>query len=125
MLTNASVSPVLPASDLARAKEFYQKKLGLKLLSESMPGTVLFEAGHGTRMEIYEHGAPKAENTAASFAVEDIAAAVRELKGNGIIFEEYDFPDFKTVESIATMGTMKAAWFKDTEGNILCLHEGG
>ena len=124
MLTNSPVSSVLPVADMARAKEFYQDKLGLALLPESIPGTAEFEAGEGTRIQLYEHGLPKAENTAASFEVSDIAATVRELKDNGVTFEEYDFPDLKTVDSIATMGSMQAAWFKDTEGNILCLHQG-
>ena len=124
MLTNAPISPVLPVADLLRAKNFYQDKLGLTPLPETLPGTATFGAGEGTRLELYEYGRPKGDNTAASFEVSDIAAIVRELKENGVVFEEYDFPDLKTVDSVATMGSMQAAWFKDTEGNILCIHQG-
>jgi hypothetical protein len=53
------------------------------------------------------------------FLVDDIAATVKELKSNGVVFEDYDFPSLKTVGGIADRGDMKVAWFKDTEGNML------
>ena len=124
-LSNAPVNPVLPAADLARARKFYEETLGLSVLHDSTPGVVIFSAGGGTRLEVYEHGAPKAENTACSFAVTDIEDTIRELKDRGVTFEEYDMEDFKTVDSIATMGEERAAWFKDSEGNIVCLHQEG
>ena len=46
---------------------------------------------------------------------------MRELRGKGVKFEEYDFPGLKTVNGIATMGELKTAWFRDSEGNILAL----
>jgi len=55
--------------------------------------------------------------------VTDIGAAVRELKQNGVQFEDYDLPGLKTTDHVCVLGSEKAAWFKDTEGNILCLHE--
>jgi predicted enzyme related to lactoylglutathione lyase len=122
-LSDAPVNPVLPAADLSRARKFYEETLGLSVLEETMPGVVIFSAGGGTRLEVYEHGAPKAENTACSFSVSDIEATVQELKDRGVVFEEYDMEDFKTVGGIATMGEQKAAWFKDSEGNIVCVHE--
>ncbi|EWS64943.1 Glyoxalase-like domain protein [Hydrogenophaga sp. T4] len=65
----------------------------------------------------------KAEHTAISFRVPDIAASIAELKQAGVVFEDYDLPDFKTVNHVCVLGSEKAAWFKDTEGNFLCLHE--
>lgn len=123
MLTNAPVFANLAVENLERAKTFYQEKLGLQLLPEAMPGTASFQCGNGTRLEMYEREASKAEHTVATFEVSNLESAVAELKSKGVIFEEYDFPDFKTVKSIATMGLSKAAWFKDTEGNILCIHQ--
>ncbi len=123
MLTNAPVFATLAVENLERAKTFYQEKLGLKLLPEAMPGMALFQCGKGTQLEMYEREASKAEHTVATFEVADLASTVAELKSNGVTFEEYDFPDFKTVNSIATIGPSKAAWFKDTEGNILCIHQ--
>ena len=124
-LSNAPVSPVLPAANLARARKFYEETLCLSVLHDSTPGVVIFSAGDGTRLEVYEHGAPKADNTACSFVVSDIEETLRELKDRGIVFEEYDYEDMKTVESIATMGEERAAWFKDSEGNIICIHQEG
>jgi len=49
--------------------------------------------------------------------------AVAELKGRGVRFADYDYPGLKTVEHVCVLGSEKAAWFEDTEGNILCLHE--
>jgi hypothetical protein len=40
---------------------------------------------------------------------------------SGIIFEEYDTPEVKTVNSVATIGQSKGAWFKDSEGILLAL----
>ncbi len=123
MLTNARITANIPAVDLARAKKFYGETLGLKELSVPMEGIALFEGGEGTRISMYEREATKAEHTAAGFTVDDIETVVKELKNRGVVFEEYDYPDFKTVESIATLGPVKSAWFKDTEGNILCIDE--
>ncbi len=123
MLTNAPVHPTLPAIDLDRARKFYEEKLGLKVVRvypDPAPG-VRFKAGKGTQLSIYKRAATKAEHTVAVFIVGDVEAEVRELKGKGVVFEEYDIPEMgiKTVNGIVIMGDMKAAWFKDTEGNIL------
>ena len=53
----------------------------------------------------------------------DIATSIAELKRAGVVFENYDYPDFKTVDHVCVLGSEKAAWFHDTEGNCLCLHE--
>jgi catechol 2,3-dioxygenase-like lactoylglutathione lyase family enzyme len=121
MLTNAKVHPTIPVVDLERAKNFYQEKLGLKVIrSDPSPGAVL-QAGDSSEIYIYQRAATKADHTAASFSVKDVEATVKELKAKGVVFDEIDTPSFKTSGGIATMGDMKAAWFKDTEGNILAL----
>ena len=121
MLTNAPVHPTLPVVDLNRAKKFYEEKLGLKVVREDpSPGAIL-QAGDGTFLYIFQRGATKADHTAASFTVEDVEATVKELKAKGVVFEDINTPGFKTVDGIATMGELKGAWFKDTEGNILAV----
>jgi len=65
----------------------------------------------------------KADHTAISFRVADVAATVAQLKQAGVVFEDYDFPGLKTVNHVCVLGAEKAAWFKDTEGNYLCIHE--
>ena len=67
----------------------------------------------------------KAEHTAVSFQVADIGAAVRALTARGVTFHDYDLPGFRTVEHVCVLGSEKAAWFSDPEGNILCVHQSG
>ncbi len=119
MLSSAPVIPTLPVVDLERAKKIYQEKLGLKPVPVSERDAAIFECGEGTQLFLYQRAPTKADNTAAAFLVQDIEGTVRGLKNKGIKFEEYDFPGLKTINSIATRGSTKAAWFKDTEGNIL------
>ncbi len=125
MPINATVHPTLPVVNLVRAKKFYEETLGLKvILEDPSPGAVL-QAGEGTTLYIYQRAATKADHTVAGFRVKDVEATVNELKAKGVVFEDVDVPGLKTVEGIATMttprGEFKAAWFKDTEGNILSM----
>ena len=127
MLTNAGVRPTIPVINLERAKNFYGSKLGLKPVTDSnivvMPNTAVFDCGNGTSIELYQRNATKADHTIATFEVKDIENEVKNLKSNGVVFEEYDLPELKTKNGIAEQGSIKCAWFKDTEGNILCVHE--
>ena len=119
MLTNAPVAPTIPVVDLERAKAFYIDKLGLKLASENAGG-VIIEAGGGSTLLLFPRAeATKAEHTAAGFFVADVAAEVAALRANGVVFEDIDMPGLKTENGIAHIGPFTAAWFKDTEGNIL------
>jgi hypothetical protein len=61
----------------------------------------------------------------ASFEVPDVVGQVRELEQRGVRFEDYDLPDLKTVDHVCVMGAERAAWFKDPEGNVLCIHDLG
>lgn len=121
MLTNAPVHPTLIAVDLERAKTFYKEKLGLKIVKEDQASGVLFQAGEGTFLYIYQRSATKAEHTVASFYVDDVETTVKELKVKGVVFEDVDLPSLgvKTIDGIATLDAMKGAWFRDTEGNTL------
>lgn len=121
MLGKASVHPTLPVVDLQRAKKFYQEKLGLKVIKEDPSPGAQLQAANGTSLYIYQRAATKADHTAAGFTVKDVDAEVKELRSKGVVFEEYDMPNLKTVNGIATMDGVKAAWFKDTEGNILAI----
>lgn len=123
MLGSSPVVATLPAVDINRAVKFYSQVLGLRRVEMPVPGdAALFEAGQGTQIFIYQREATKAEHTAATFAVDDIDEVVDGLIDKGVVFEQYDFGDIKTDErGIATMGSNKSAWFKDTEGNIIAL----
>lgn len=83
----------------------------------------IYECGNGTHIELYQRGPSKADHTVATFEVSKIEEEVNALREKGIIFEEYDMPEIKTQNGIATQGSVKAAWFRDSEGNILCIHQ--
>jgi predicted enzyme related to lactoylglutathione lyase len=125
MLRNAMVAPTLPAVDIKRAKKFYVETLGLKVVQEDPSPGIMLQCGGETMIYIYQRAGTKADHTVAAFKVDNIEAEVTELKKKGVIFENYDLPQMgiKTVNGIASMGNMKSAWFKDTEGNILALNQ--
>jgi predicted enzyme related to lactoylglutathione lyase len=121
MLQKSPMYSYIPAKDLARARQFYEQKVGLKPKQE-INGGVAYEFGGGTAAFLYP--TPNAGTSQASQAfwdVEDVEAEVAELKKRGVKFEEYDVPGMKTINSIATGGGAKAAWFKDSEGNIMAV----
>jgi catechol 2,3-dioxygenase-like lactoylglutathione lyase family enzyme len=123
MLSKSAVNPTLPVVDIKRARKFYEEKLGLKVIQEDPSQGLMLQCGKGTTIYLYQRAATKADHTVASFEVDNIEAEVNELKKKGVKFEDYDIPDMgiKTVNGIATMEGEKAAWFRDTEGNILAL----
>ena len=126
MLANSPVRPTIPVMDLERAKRFYETMLGLKPMlakNDNSSGMAMFECGNGTQIELYKRSPSKADNTVATFEVSDIEDEVNALRGKGVVFEEYDMPEIKTQNGISTQGPVKAAWFKDSEGNILCIHQ--
>ena len=110
--------------DLDRARDFYERRLGLKPMGLQQDGKFLFALGDGgTLALIPKADGTKAEHTAVSFKVDDVVHEIGVLKERGVVFEDYDLPGFRTEGHVCVLGSEKAAWFKDTEGNILCLHE--
>jgi catechol 2,3-dioxygenase-like lactoylglutathione lyase family enzyme len=125
MLGGSRVAPTIPVRDPARSRDFYEGSLGLKLKQEMTDGGIEYECGGGTSLFTYptEENAGKSPATLASFEVDDAPAAVGELRGKGVTFEEYDMPGLKTVEGIAELAGSRGAWFKDPDGNILAVFE--
>lgn len=123
MLSHTAVTTMLPVIDMARARQFYEQRLGLVPGGLRPDGKFVYHVGGSTLALFPKPEGTKAEHTAISFQVPDIAAAIAALKGKGVVFEDYDFPGFKTVNHVCVLGSEKAAWFMDTEGNCLCLHE--
>jgi catechol 2,3-dioxygenase-like lactoylglutathione lyase family enzyme len=120
MLQNAPMYSYIPAKDVARARAFYEEKLGFKP-KEVTPGGIVYEFANGTACFLYP--TPNAGTSQASQAfwqVEDIEKEVAELMERGVKFERYDMRDIDE-KGISTAGGAKAAWFKDTEGNIMAL----
>ncbi|MCX7892482.1 MAG: VOC family protein [Burkholderiales bacterium] len=123
MLTRAPMTAILPVKDLGRAREFYERKLGLEPVGLQQDGKFVFNA-NGAQLALFpKPEGTKAEHTAVSFLVDDIVREIRELESRGVAFHDYDLPGLKTVAHVCVLGSEKAAWFSDTEGNILCLHQ--
>ena len=116
---------VLRAEDIGRAKKFYTEVVGLKLSDAQGPGGEgMFTAGDGSMVVIYERpGMPAPQNTTLGFNIpadkfDEVAA---DLRAKGAAFEDYDLPEIglKTTDGIAEFEGTKAAWFRDSEGNIV------
>jgi predicted enzyme related to lactoylglutathione lyase len=122
MLQNSPLYAYIPAKDVARARRFYEQKLAFRPKQE-LAGGVVYEFGDHTACFLYP--TPNAGTSRASQAfwqVDDVEREVADLKARGIEFEDYDMPGSKKSPSgVVTAGGAKAAWFKDTEGNILAI----
>jgi catechol 2,3-dioxygenase-like lactoylglutathione lyase family enzyme len=116
------VHTVLPAADLERARAFYRDKLKMEP-DENHEGTMVFHAPGGV-FEIYETAnAGTAQNTQMGWVTDDLDGEMSVMRGNGVVFEDYDFPGMKTVNGVAEMEGLKSAWFRDSEGNFICVSQ--
>lgn len=123
MLSHAAVTTMLPVKDMARARAFYEGCLGLVPGGLRPDGKFVYQVGGSTLALFPKPEGTRADHTAISFRVADIGASIAALQRAGVVFEDYDFPGLKTVDHVCVLGAEKAAWFKDTEGNYLCIHE--
>jgi catechol 2,3-dioxygenase-like lactoylglutathione lyase family enzyme len=122
-LSHCQVTCMLPVKDLARARRFYEHGLQLTPLGARPDGKFVYRC-RDTELALFpKPEGTKAEHTAISFRVSDIRSAIAALEQRGVVFDDYDLPGFKTVGHVCVLGSEKAAWFRDPEGNILCLHE--
>jgi predicted enzyme related to lactoylglutathione lyase len=126
MLDKASVTANIPAADLARARAFYADKLGLTPTQEMEGIMLLYRTAAGSVFSVYQtEYAGQAGHTIAQWHVEDVDAVASDLKSRGVVFEHYDLPGVDWNGDVASMGDMgKAAWFRDSEDNILCVDDG-
>jgi catechol 2,3-dioxygenase-like lactoylglutathione lyase family enzyme len=123
VLTDFPIHATAAALDLARARRWFEEKLGLVPEREDEGGTWYDFAGDTW---LYLYGTPSAgtaKNTIAGWTVTGIESVMADLRGRGVVFEDYDFGEFKTVDGLADFGSAKAAWFKDSEGNTYELSE--
>ena len=126
MLDQATVTANIPAADLGRARDFYADKLGLTPAQELEGVMLLYRTAAGSAFSIYQtEYAGQAGHTIAQWHVSDVEAAVRDLKAKGVTFEHYDMPGVDWNDDVASVGDLgKAAWFKDSESNVLCIDDG-
>ncbi|ROR92617.1 VOC family protein [Nocardioides aurantiacus] len=126
MLDQAEVTANIPAADLARARAFYADKLGVTPVQEMAGVALLYRTGAGSVFTIYqtEH-AGRAGHTIAQWHVADVPAAARELAAKGVRFDHFDAPGMEWDGDVSfTEGMGHAAWFRDSEDNVLCLDSG-
>jgi predicted enzyme related to lactoylglutathione lyase len=126
MLNESRVEANIPAGDLERARNFYAEKLGLTPTQELGDEALAYRTAGGTSFNVYRTAyAGQAGHTIAQWHVADIESEVRDLKAKGVTFEVYDMPGVEWDGEIAAVpGMGRAAWFKDSEGNTMCLDEG-
>ena len=125
MLTSLKATAMLPVTDMARARKFYEEALGLPPARLRPNGEARYDAG-GTEFALYPRSTPtRADHTALSFEVKDLASEMKALRSRGVRFEDYDLPGLKTRDGVCVLGSERAAWLKDPEGNILCIHQDG
>ena len=122
MLQSFPLYAYIPAQNVARARRFYEQKLGFRPKQE-VAGGVVYEFGSGTACFLYPtENAGTSKASQAFWQVTDIEREVAELKKRGIELERYDVPDGeKSASGAVTGGGAKAAWFKDSEGNIMAI----
>jgi catechol 2,3-dioxygenase-like lactoylglutathione lyase family enzyme len=123
MFADHPATALVPAKDIERAKRWYTEKLGLTPSRDSEYG-----AGYalsGVTMFLYPtEFAGTAQHTLLSFNCKDLVADMKAMRANGVVFLDYDMPNLKTENGLASWGTVKNAWCKDSEGNILGFVEG-
>ena len=126
-LSDGQVAPTIPVSDMDRAKEFYEGKLGLSRGEDQGDGGRTYPCAGDCGIHVYPSpdNAGKSGATLAAWRVDDVGSTVEELAAKGVTFEQYGEP-FKTdARGIASFdGGLQTAWFKDPDGNTLAIANG-
>ena len=121
MLTSRDAIATIAVKKIAPAKKFYEGTLGLKPMPTEETGVQGYKSGNSSVLVYESQYAGTNKATAATWAVENLEAVVRDLKAKGVRFEHYDFPGATRQGDVHSTGKTKAAWFKDPDGNILAL----
>jgi predicted enzyme related to lactoylglutathione lyase len=121
MLQKSPMYAYIPAKDVARARKFYEGKLGFVPTKVDDDGVVYEFAGKTACFLYLTPNAGTSQASQAFWSVEDVDAEIEAMKARGVTFEDYDMPGEKSRSGAITAGGAKAAWFKDSEGNIMAL----
>lgn len=123
-LASSTVAVMLPVTDPDRAKQFYSESLGLDYSGTNDEGSPMYALGGGSTLVLLPRpGGTRSESTAMSFEVDDVVSEVHDLETRGVAFADFDLPDLKTIDHVCELGSEKAAWFNDPDGNVLCIHQ--
>jgi catechol 2,3-dioxygenase-like lactoylglutathione lyase family enzyme len=120
MFQPTAAMAAMPAQDFDRAKSFYAEKLGLEPVEESSE-EARYRVGDQVFLVFPSTGKASGDHTQLGFEVDDLEASVKFLRERGVVFEEYDMPNFKSVDGIVELEGEKGAWFKDSEGNLIAI----
>jgi catechol 2,3-dioxygenase-like lactoylglutathione lyase family enzyme len=122
-MSEGRVGAAIAVTDMGRAVDFYEGKLGLHSNGDDPDGGRTYECGGGTTLHVFPSPFAKASGaTAAGWIVDDLEATIEELTANGVMFEQYSDGPFATDEKgVARMGDRLGAWIKDPDGNVLAL----
>ncbi len=124
MLSQPVITTILQVRDGQDAVRFYRDRLGLDYQGRNQEGQEMFALSGGAALALMPGpDAISTGRTELSFAVPDIFAEISNLEQHGVTFADYDLPGLKTVDHVCVLGSEKAAWFEDPDGNVLCLHE--
>ena len=125
MLEKMDVAANIAVKDMDRARKFYEDTLGLKPIDKEGDQVIVFRSGHANILVYKSQYAGSNKATAATWTVGDEAEGiVRSLKARGVAFEHYDMPGTTLEGDLHVSGSMKVAWFKDPDGNVLCVANG-
>lgn len=115
----------LAVRDLEKAKKFYEGTLGLKPIGKEGDHLVAYRSGRSTILVYESQYAGTNKATALTWTVgDDVDGIVRALKAKGVKFEHYELPGMTRTGDVHAAGDMKAAWFRDPDGNILSIVSG-
>lgn len=124
MLKDNNAAATIAVKDTKAARKFYEEVLGLKPISSGEEGVLSYKSGNSSILVYQSRYAGTNKATAATWMVDDVEGAVRDLKGKGVAFEHYDIPEMTRKGDVHVAGKTKAAWFKDPDGNILSVVSG-
>jgi catechol 2,3-dioxygenase-like lactoylglutathione lyase family enzyme len=126
-LSEGRVGAAIAVSDIDRAVEFYEGKLGLSTDGDDPDGGRTYQCGGGTTVHVFPSPFARATGaTAAGFVVDDVEATVDDLVANGVTPEQYSEGPFATDEKgLARIGDFVGAWVKDPDGNVIAIGNNG
>jgi catechol 2,3-dioxygenase-like lactoylglutathione lyase family enzyme len=123
MLVDHPMTLTIPVSDLERARAWYRDKLGFNPITRYRARHWRTAPYRSVTAAVSSDEAGAVEHQLAAWRVDDVEAEVTELRERGVRFEEYDQPDLRTEDGIAVTPVGRAAWFKDSEGNVLTISQ--
>ncbi|HZK77057.1 MAG TPA: VOC family protein [Candidatus Kapabacteria bacterium] len=125
MLNAKNAVATIAVKDLSAAGKFYEETLGLKKIDKQGEEALTFQSGNSKLFVYRSQFAGTNQATTVTWTVgSEIEEIVRTLKAKGVTFEHYDMPGMTRTGDIHGQGEMKAAWFKDPDGNIIGLVSG-